>query len=449
MNPFLRLRYQFERRALGLRLWTRRRFTPAGLTVLAAALLAGALGTDPENSASYQVFPLLTALLLVGAAFAPFFRAKFAVRRHLPRLATAGQPFTYRVSVRNLTGKPQRGLVLLDEPANLCPTFEEWRARRRDERRRRRHFRLSRPRSLTPFPPVRVSEVALPPVPAGREETVAVEAIAWRRGLVHWKQVILGRPDPLGLFRALIRLPAPQTLVVLPRRYPLPPLALPGRLQYQPGGVTLASRVGQSEEFVALRDYRRGDPLRHIHWRSYARAGRPIVKEFEDEYFARHALVLDTFTDQFESEAFEEAVSVAASFACTVLTQESLLDLLFVGPQAYCFTAGRGLAQADQMLEILAGVRPCRDRPFAALERLVLGHVPLLSGCICVLLAWDAARRSLVDRLRSLGVPVWVLVIAPAGSPLAALARSPRDGAAPLHVLETGRIAEGLAKLAW
>ena len=51
------------------------------------------------------------------------------------------------------------------------------------------------------------------------------------------------------------------------------------------------------------------------------------------------------------------AVSVAASFACTVLTQESLLDLLFVGPQSYCFTAGRGLAQADQMLEILAAVR--------------------------------------------------------------------------------------------
>jgi uncharacterized protein (DUF58 family) len=55
------------------------------------------------------------------------------------------------------------------------------------------------------------------------------------------------------------------------------------------------------------------------------------VKEFEDEFFVRHALVLDTFTDEPHSEILEEAVSVAASFACTVLTQESLLDLLFVG----------------------------------------------------------------------------------------------------------------------
>jgi uncharacterized protein (DUF58 family) len=56
-------------------------------------------------------------------------------------------------------------------------------------------------------------------------------------------------------------------------------------MKYQQGGVALASNVGQSDEFVALRDYRQGDPLRHIHWRSWARAGKPVVKEFEDEFF--------------------------------------------------------------------------------------------------------------------------------------------------------------------
>ncbi len=75
--------------------------------------------------------------------------------------------------------------------------------------------------------------------------------------------------------------------------------------------------------------------------------------------------MLDTFQhDEPYSETFEEAISVAASFACGVLTQESLLDLLFVGAQAYCFTTGRGLAHVDQMLEILASVRMCVDQPF-------------------------------------------------------------------------------------
>jgi uncharacterized protein (DUF58 family) len=80
-------------------------------------------------------------------------------------------------------------------------------------------------------------------------------------------------------------------VLILPRRYPLPAIALPGTAKYHEGGVALAASVGQSEEYVALRDYRHGDPLRHIHWRSWARVGKPVVKEFEDEFFVRHALM--------------------------------------------------------------------------------------------------------------------------------------------------------------
>ena len=39
--------------------------------------------------------------------------------------------------------------------------------------------------------------------------------------------------------------------------------------------------------------------------------GRPVVKEFEDEFFIRHALVLDTFTDDAHSEVFEEAAGIS------------------------------------------------------------------------------------------------------------------------------------------
>jgi uncharacterized protein (DUF58 family) len=258
----------------------------------------------------------------------------------------------------------------------------------------------------------------------------------------------LARSDPLGLSRALNTAPLPQTLLVLPRRYPLPAIPLPGNARYQEGGVALAASVGQSDEYVALRDYRHGDPLRHIHWRSWARVGRPVVKEFEDEFFVRHALVLDTFTGQAHSEVFEEAVSVAASFACTLPTQESLLDLLFVGPQSYCFTAGRGVAHEEQMLEILASVHPCSDQPFRALEHLVLGHVRVVSACICVLLAWDEARRDFIRKLKELSVPVVVFVIAPAGQRPTLDPGPLRDEPDRFLVLEAGRIEAGLAKVA-
>jgi uncharacterized protein (DUF58 family) len=246
--------------------------------------------------------------------------------------------------------------------------------------------------------------------------------------------------------RALAKVPLPQTTLILPRRYRLPPVSFPGTLKYQDGGVALASRVGQSEEFVALRDYRHGDPLRHIHWRSWAKACKPVVKEFEDEFFVRHALVLDTFTEYPHSEFFEEAVSVAASFACAVQTQESLLDLLFVGPQSYCFTAGRGLAHTDQMLEILASVRACADQPFGALERLVLNHIAAVSGCICVLLDWDEQRRNFVEKIKQLNIPLLVLVIVGPGS--SKLDPGPmRDEPTRFRVLELGQIEEGLARL--
>jgi uncharacterized protein (DUF58 family) len=238
-----------------------------------------------------------------------------------------------------------------------------------------------------------------------------------------------------------------QTTLVLPRRYLLPPVALPGMMKYQAGGVALASNVGQSDEFVSLRDYRHGDPLRHIHWRSWAKAGKPVVREFEDEFFVRHALVLDTFTDHPYSEVFEEAVSVAASFACSIRTQESLLDLLFVGPESYCFTAGRGLARSEQMLEVLASVQSCLDRSFADLEELVINHVRAVSGCICIMLAWDQERRDFVERLKRLGVPLLVLLIRAHGESKEVDPGPMREEPERFHVLEVGKIEKGLAML--
>src|SRR3970282_2553914 len=114
--------------------------------------------------------------------------------------------------------------------------------------------------------------------------------------------------------------PLAARVVALPRRYRLPRLVLPGRRKHQPGGVALATSVGASEEFLALREYRPGDPLQHIHWKSFARTGRPIVKEFQDEFFERHALVLDTFSHAGGEAAFEEAVSIAASVLYTLAT---------------------------------------------------------------------------------------------------------------------------------
>jgi hypothetical protein len=171
------------------------------------------------------------------------------------------------------------------------------------------------------------------------------------------------------------------------------------------------------------------------------------VKEYQDEFFVRHALILDTFQKTEYSEIFEEAVSVAASFAYSMETQESLLDLMFVGTEAYCFTSGRGLGQTEKMLEILASVKACREKPFSTLPPMVIERASLLSGCICILLSWDEEREKLINLLKALGIPMLVLVITDDKIKQTFDPDQIKEQLEEFHVLQVGNIEEGLAEL--
>ncbi len=425
--------------------WSRRRFTPAGVFIL-AGLLTAASASNPEETMGLQVAFLLFSMMLFAWLTVPFFRLRFTVERRAPRFVTAGDPFQVRVHVRNLSRRKQRGLSYLEDVRDQPVTLQEFSARIRAGRFNRTF------RAGDSLPPIRASRTGLQPLPIlpaeGTSET-NVEIVAYRRGPIVLRGGMLARTDPFGLIRAFSRSVSPQTVLVLPRRYPLPPLTLPGQSHYQRGGVAMAASVGESEEFVALREYRRGDSLRRVHWRSSARLGELVVKEFQDEFFLRHALVLDTFCESAHDDLFEEAVAVAASFACTVPDQESLLDLMFVGPRTVCVTSGRGVGHTQQMLEVLAAVKPCRETRLEELESLVLQHSEALSGCLLVLMEWNQARRDLVRRLKALRLPVLVMVLVPRGKADDFDPGPPEDQPDRLLVLESGKIGEGLQKLAY
>ena len=148
--------------------------------------------------------------------------------------------------------------------------------------------------------------------------------------------------------------------------------------------------------------------------------------------------MLDTFAQAGDERNFEEAVSIAASFAYTIDTSECLLDLMFVGAESYSYTAGRGKLSASGLLDILAGVQSCRDRPVSTLTDAVLAKRQALTGCICVLLAWDEPRRILARTLQAQGIALRVIAIS---------TTPPRERAAWLTVVQPGRIEEGLARL--
>ena len=399
-----RLSYRIFSAVSGTWFWMTRRFTGAGFLVLGTLVTAGALGVDTNQTLAYQIFTFLFALIAAAMLAALFARPGFQVARSLPRVITAGQVFDYRVLVRNLGARPADGLVLLEDLADPRPAFSEYRSALKFPTYRG-WWRLAMRNQVA-----HIDDTALPALAPRAETEVQVRGIAYRRGMLLLTGATVARADPLGLMRSLARVALPDKVVVLPRRYTLPHFLLPGARRYQHGGVALASSVGESEEFMSLRDYRPGDPLQRIHWKSYARSGKPVVKEYQDEFFERHALVLDTFTGR-DGTRFEEAVSRAASFACTLDTQESLLDLMFVGSESFCYTAGRGQLQQGSLLEILAGVRAAAGEPFRRLHDAVLARRAALSGCILILLAWDDARQSLVRALQQSGVPLKVLLV--------------------------------------
>jgi uncharacterized protein (DUF58 family) len=440
-----RFTYRMFRATASLSYRAERRLTRAGKLAFGTLGAAGIMGFDTNRTLGYQVFTFLLALFVLALGWRFRFRPRLRVRRVLPRFVTAGEPAAYRVVLANDGGRLERGLALLENTADPRPSFEEFLTAREPGEARRNWFdrKVGYPRWDWLVRRNQLALIAarpLPPLPPGDAGEVRVEFTPRRRGRLELTSVTIARPDPFGLVNALWTIPLPQSLLVLPKRYPMPAIGLPGTRKYQRGGVALAQSVGESEEFVSLRDYRPGDPLRRIHWKSLARVGKPVVKEYQDEFFVRYALVLDTFTDDAGSERFEEAVSVAASIACAIQTQDSLLDLLFIGPETYCFTAGRGLGNTDRMLEVLAGVRVCRDRPFRALHHAVLERHDALSACVAVLLAWDDPRRQFVRHLRALGTPVRALVVVEPGAPAG---EEPGE----VHRLEAGRVAEGLARL--
>jgi uncharacterized protein (DUF58 family) len=439
--------YRLYRLATALGHGAARRLTKGGLLTATGLILVGTIGSDLDQSVAFQAFALLLSLLVLAMIRAPFFRGKFTIHRRLPRMATVHQPFRYRVEVRNLSDSTYRDLELLEYFADPRPSLEEFSQSLRPVARIRA-FRLA-PQSGPglDFRNALSKPAVLAALGARGVGEAQLEVVPLRRGPLRLPGMTVARRDPFGLFRGLVRVTQPETVLILPKRYSLPPLALSGTRNYQPGGVALASSIGESEEFVSLRDYRPGDPFRRIHSRSWARAGHPIVKEYQDEFFARHALVLDTFTGDCGAHAFEEAVSVAASFACTLESQESLLDLLFVGCQAFRFTAGRGLGQSEQMLEILASVRANPKRSFDGLMELVLQHASVLSACLCVLLAWDEPRRELVRQLRALRLPVLAMVIADQATERTIRRDFPGEIGSRLHLLRVDRIEEDLQSL--
>ncbi len=408
-------------------------------------IIAAIFGVNIHQTLSYQIATLLFSLLCLSFLSVFVYRQKFRTHRVLPPRGAAGQPLHYSLVVENPGRKITDPVIVIDELASGLPSYDSFINIRDEDDRRRNYFDriLGYPRLVTQIRRNRGGDIPVVnygSIAAGSSAEIKISMTPLRRGYLRFERTYLGKMDPLGLVRRFHQYRQMDSLLILPRLYNFPALPVHGKRTYQAGGVNQASAVGDSEEFFSLREYRPGDSMRDIHWRSYARTGTPIVKEYQDEYFSRLGLALDTYVSGKPEQVFEEAVSVAASIALSSRQQDSLMDLMFIHDRAYRFTSGRGHAP-ESMLEVLACVEANPEENIQHLRNLLLQHAADTSAFICVLLDWDEPRRQLVKELQTRGMPVLIFVITTAQAYEAGLHHADIQN---VHFLPAGNIQSAL-----
>jgi uncharacterized protein (DUF58 family) len=401
--------FHFYRWTTAAKFWLFRRILPAGWGVLISGVISATMLMGSPLMPLYQMFALLFGLSSIALIWTWARRASLSAQRELPSHAAVGQELRYTVTVFHQGGTLTHASLLetAPDPRPTLPVFLASREPGEDLRNGfDRFFAFNRWQWLiekgTRFCGGRSNTPLFCETACQCRTTLSITP--QKRGCIVMQDMRVLLPDPFSFFQRARRVKtSTDHLIVLPRRYRLPPFRLPGSSHYHAGDDAASREKGNSGEFTSLREYRTGDPPRMIHWKSWAKQGKPIVKEVEDVVFPRYALVLDTFAIGNEQE-FEEAVSVAASFVAEIDTEEVMLDLMFLGDNEQVITAGRDLAGSMKLLEALSGVNAAATENFKGLSRLIARHSGDLSACICVFTGWSDARAAFLRSLDTLGL---------------------------------------------
>ncbi len=404
------------------------RVRPVGWMAGGVAFVLLFLGADPTRSLTYQLFALMFCFVAAAVFSTMFFPARGKARRTVAGTCVPGVPVPLEIEITNTGRNHWRNVQLVEIPPAPVPTLEEFSSTPEPGERHRNAFdrlfifyRFAWLGERRQTFKVTLSEAFnLAP---GETLRVPMRILPLRRGVMELRDLRLAQDDIFGFFRRLKPITcAPNRLAVVPRPAAVTVHPSAGSAaRSHPAGESPWHRSGQSDEFLTLREYRPGDPLQHIHWAAFARAGHPIVREFEDVHRPRTALILDTLLPiegkAFEiTRAFEVAVEAAAALAGLLQQGDTLLELLLVQDRAHSFTSGPGHLQMRRLLEILASVQPETVGSLEKLERLAIAHASQCGNAHFVGVQWDEARLKMLTRLRARGLGVQALVVAPEGT---------------------------------
>ncbi|OIJ98145.1 hypothetical protein BIV25_13055 [Streptomyces sp. MUSC 14] len=273
--------------------------TTRGRSFLAAGIAAAICAYVLGQSDLLRVGLLLAVLPLLCATVLYHTRYRVAATRRLaPARVPAGSEARVHLRMDNVSRLPT-GLLMLQDRV---------------------------PYVLGPRPRFVLDRVE----PGGRRE-VSYRVRSDLRGRYPLGPLQLRLTDPFGMCELTRSFSAFDTLTVIPRVEPLPPVRFSGEAKgYGDGRQRSLALAGEDD--VIPRGYRYGDDLRRVHWRSTARYGELMVRREEQPRRSRCTVLLDTRGGAYEGagpdSAFEWAVSGAASVLVHMLERGFSVRLL-------------------------------------------------------------------------------------------------------------------------
>lgn len=380
--------------------WGYRALSVEGRFLAVFSIIAGASGLEVRANQIHLLWCGIIGLLVGSLLFRrPFALSDVEVQVDHPDRVGVGEPLRVALTLKNRGSRAHRA-IRVDGP--LLP----WDGR------------------YLGSPPT------LPELSPGRSGRLELELAFSQRGEHHLDPFHAAALVPIGLALG----PGLHTkgirFLVLPKVAPIARFDTPAATRYQPGGVALASRTGEAREIVGLRPYRPGDPVRDLCHRAWARLGVPVVREYQQEYFTRFGVVIDTEAPGAGDRRLEAGISLAAGVLAHLSRGEALIDLMIVGSDLHRLTLGRSLGFLEQGLDLLSVVQPSGAFDGDAVTALLGPHLDRLSSVVFVALRWDDRRRAVVEHVKKRGVGCRVLLVGGADDP--------NVSSVPLEALEAG-----------
>jgi uncharacterized protein (DUF58 family) len=369
-----------------------RAFTREGRWLFVIGLVTGAFAVDVMHTQVYLLFSLLVSVILASLLVSPSLRLpELSLRVHAPSRVFVGAEVSFVVECARTVPGPSTPWLRVEGP--FLPYFGRW---------------LSHP-------------AAMANVRFGASSSTTLKARFSERGDLTLGRFRVSALVPLGLASGPPRQSSPVRLRVVPRPANVLRLGIELATRHQPGGVALASKTGESMDLRGVRPYRKGDRVRDLSARTWARTGKPAVREYQEEYFTRVGVVLDCVAPPKRSvrseEAFEAAVSLTAGVVAHLGRGDALVDLLVTSGEIHALTLGRSLGFLEQALDHLAvaDLEANVDRS-RLLERLA-PYLARLSAVVMVIDGWDEAREAFVRGVEKSGVRVHAIAVgAPANA---------------------------------